>query len=80
MIGQIIDAIKEPLSALGRFLNPDRRREAKKDLAIRAAERLILIFEALYEHCSDEYRTWDRDKLKDFKIHYKKQFDAWKHG
>lgn len=75
MIGQIFEALKEPLAALGRWLNPDRRREARKDQAIRAADEIIKILKK-----TNGYGAFSEEKLKQYEKHYQKQFDAWKNG
>jgi hypothetical protein len=71
----IFEAFKEPFSALGRWLNPDRRREARLRRAIEAAEEIIKILKK-----QNGYGCFREDKLRQYENHYQKQFDAWKNG
>lgn len=75
MISQIFEALKEPFTALGRWVNPDRRREARKDAAIEAAGELIDILRR-----SGKYKYFSTEKLKRLEVHYQKRFNAWRSG
>ena len=75
MVTEIFEALKEPFTALGRWLNPDRKREARKDAAIEAAEELLKILRRQHG-----YANWDEKSLKKYEQHYQKRFDAWKLG
>ena len=80
MITEIFAALKEPLTALGRLLNPDRKREQIKDQALEAAGNLLEIYQALYEGGGGAYKTWDKKRLEKYKAHYLRQYNAWKDG
>ena len=75
MITELAKALTEPLSAVGRWLNPDRRREARKDSAIEAAEELLKILRK-----QNGYGAFTEKKLKQYEEHYQKRFDSWKLG
>jgi hypothetical protein len=74
-IKAIAEALKEPLAAFGRWSNPDRRREARKDRAIQSARELFLIYER-----QGRYKIFTERMLEEHKVHYRKQFDAWSNG
>ena len=66
---------------LAGWLDPIRRSAIRKDGAISAAENLLAINEALYEETGGGiFRAWPKKKLEQYKVHYRKQFEAWKHG
>jgi hypothetical protein len=77
-------SIATSLSKIGEvlaiWLNPERREKARMKGAISAAENLIAIYEATYENGGGIYAAWPKNKLLDYKTHYKKQFEAWKNG
>jgi hypothetical protein len=75
MITQIFEALKEPFTALGRWLNPDRHREARKDQAIESAAELFLILRR-----QGQYKLMADKRLKSLEVHYQKRFDSWRNG
>jgi hypothetical protein len=75
VITQIFEALKEPFTAIGRWLNPDRKREQIKDQALSAAQEIINILDRAgkYDKMQEKLR------LK-WRKHYQKQFDQWRDG
>jgi len=61
--------------ALAVWADPKRREVAKLRLAITAAENLIAIYEK-----SGIFKSFDDKKLEKYRIHFNKQFEAWKDG
>ncbi len=88
-IGAVAEALKEPLSALGRWLNPDRKREAVKDRALEAAQELIEIKDEIIIRAKSAFRDGrgktrysdEKDgKLSRLEVHFTKQFLNWRDG
>ena len=75
MITQIFEALKEPFTAIGRWVNPDRQRERRKERAIEAAGNLLDILRK-----EGGYSSFSEKELRKMEKHYQKQFDAWKNG
>jgi hypothetical protein len=75
VITQIFEALKEPFTAIGRWMNPDRSREARKDGAIEAAAELLDIIRK-----AGKYKYLPEAKLKQYEIHFQKRFNAWRNG
>lgn len=74
-LNALLKALVEPLTSLGRFLNPDRQRERRKDRAIEAAGNLLDILRK-----EGGYSSFSEKELRKMEKHYQKQFDAWKNG
>lgn len=90
MITEIFAALKEPFTAFGRWLNPDRKREAVKDRAIEAAGELMAIKDEIIartqgvfketRRCSGKYAKIESARLLLMEIHFLKQWSAWRDG
>lgn len=82
LLGDIIGAIKEPAAAIGRWFNPDRRREATKDGAIESANELFRIYRTMggLEGNKGVYEGMDMAHLKKWERHFMKRFDRWRNG
>ena len=75
MITQIFEALKEPFTAIGRWLNPDRKREQIKDQALSAATEIIDILDKTGDYAKMP------DKLRQkWRKHFQKQLDNWRDG
>ena len=68
-------AIAEAVEAVSSWLNPDKKEKRVLKKALEAAEQLILILRK-----QGRYALFPEKQLKDYEIHYQKQFDAWKDG
>jgi hypothetical protein len=68
-------ALAEAVEAVASFLNPEKHEKRVLRRAIEAAEQLLMVLrrEGRYAKFSDE-------KLKEYEIHYQKQFNAWRDG
>ena len=89
IIQAVAEAFTEPLRALGRWLNPDRKREAVKDRALEAAQELIEIKDEIIIRSKSGFRdgrgkTMYSDvkdvKLLRLEVHFTKQFLNWRDG
>ena len=74
-LNAVVKALVEPLTSLGRFLNPDWQRERRKDRALEAAGNLLDILRK-----EGGYKAFSEKELRKMEKHYQKQFEAWKNG
>lgn len=88
-VQSVAEALKEPLSALGRWLNPDRKREAVKDRALEAAQELIEIKDEIIIRAKSAFRDGrgktgysevKDSRLLKLEVHFTKQFLNWRDG
>lgn len=90
LLKALAEALKEPLTAFGRWLNPDRKREAIKDRAIESAGELMAIKDEMLartvgvfketRRCSGKYAKVEPARLLLLEIHFNKQWAEWRDG
>ena len=89
LLKALAEALKEPLVALGRWLNPDRKREAIKDRAIKAVQELLDIKDEMILRSNSvfkdsrnksKYALFKDHRLLKYEAHYKRQFINWRDG
>ena len=89
MITEVAKALTEPFITVGRWLNPDRRREATKDRAIEAVQELLDIKDEMILRSNSvfkdsrnksKYALFKDHRLLKYEAHYKRQFINWRDG
>ena len=71
----ITSAVSEAVTAISIWLNPERKEKIILRKAIGAAEELLKI-----ERKEGRYKDISFSDRTNLKVHYQKQFDAWKDG
>ena len=71
----VTSAVASVAEALAGWLDPKRRERATLLRAIEAAEQLLLILRK-----KGRYEMFTQAKLKEYEVHYQKQFDRWRDG
>jgi hypothetical protein len=75
VITQIFEALKEPFTAIGIWLNPQRKELIRLRRAIEAAKELVKVLRK-----QNPYAKYTDAQRAKWEVHFEKQFERWGRG